>query len=1220
MPTTRGCRVAITGALLLSACGVARGQVDAFWASASSGNWEDPTRWSTNPVYPDNDSPTGTHYRAVFQAAGPSYTAQLRFRTVSVDDVLIDSTAATLEVGSGGVLNVANQFDLRQGTLRLAGGDLSGTIAINGGVLDVRAGRLRDVRILGAWNAPREGQFRIAGSSFEFDQINFIRQATLTFEDSMTLSNSSITHTSGNGGFVLGVTTGKTLTLAPTFSLTVGDGTIGNPTGGEHSFLVNEGTIRANSPNRTVVFAGDATSGSWLTNHGLIRAENGATIRINSLVESLGRIEADGAGTSVLVSAASPSGTSTPADGPVSATNGAVFTIQSSWEGTGTFSATTGGKLRFGGLFNASVLANSSGDAPGSIEIFGQANNAGTLVLDPATGVVLAGGEIRGGTVDTAPSTVLPLMAGTSSRLQDMTFAGQADVQNATLAFNGAWSVTGAANAGDGGIIELGGGAFTTPQLANITRSGTGQVRVAANGTWNALGSTVAFGPTSLVTGVNGRVNADEISVDAGHVFTTPGSLSADDFTGAGTITLQNGSGLLIPGLTSGNAVIHAGLTVTGNGKLGSNALEGVRITNQGTIRAQSGQQLYIDLPEFVNEGVLEVAGGTIDFGVNPQSATPAWSNSGTIQVSSGNLFLGGTYSTSGMGTITNTGGTVFVGGFVNNVGQTLSVGPSSGTWRAAAGGRIDGGTVEAQPGGSFLLNGAELHGVALRGSFPLDSATITSGLSVDGELVFEPFASLLSFTGDQTFAAGTVLIPDTTSAQRRIRTLGNTSLVLGPDVEIRGGEVIIGNNESGTRSTGTLTNQGEIIADVPGRIVNIGADTFVNEGLLEARDGGIIKIAQPNRGGQGVWSNSGIIRAVNGGRVEVTGTVSTSDIGVLETSGGSFVFASASIDNTGQTFHVGPATGNVSGKMSFKGGLLDIAPGYSLIVQNASTFDGLSVSGNVIVERFIAIRNGLTLDGTIHLTTPRSGLYFYGDNNSLTSGTVSFEGPEGDDRIVGGDETNISSFVIGQDATVRGGRGAVRSSNLATIENRGLISADVSGQKIKIYTARFFNFGTVQAVNGGIIENIQPPGLAGDGVFVNSGILLMDPGSRIQAFGDLVNEPGAILRLLVRGPSSEASIRVDGTVFLDGTLELLTLSGRVPRIGEHYAILSASSYSGDFDQLLLPALPDGLAWHTSSLGITGDIWVVPAPASVIPLAGVTILVGRRRRSERRGA
>src|SRR5262249_35027007 len=64
--------------------------ITASWLIASNGNWTDPAQWSTNPNFPNNDTPAGTNYDAVIGATGASYTATLN-SNITVDSLLLNS-------------------------------------------------------------------------------------------------------------------------------------------------------------------------------------------------------------------------------------------------------------------------------------------------------------------------------------------------------------------------------------------------------------------------------------------------------------------------------------------------------------------------------------------------------------------------------------------------------------------------------------------------------------------------------------------------------------------------------------------------------------------------------------------------------------------------------------------------------------------------------------------------------------------------------------------------------------------------------------------------------------------------------------------------------------------------------------------------------------------------------------------------------------------------
>ena len=93
-------------------------------------------------------------------------------------------------------------------------------------------------------------------------------------------------------------------------------------------------------------------------------------------------------------------------------------------------------------------------------------------------------------------------------------------------------------------------------------------------------------------------------------------------------------------------------------------------------------------MTNFVNAplGVVNIDGGTLNLNVN-------WHNAGTINTSSGTVNLGGTFTFGDVGTFNRSGsGTVNLTGTLNNIGGTLALNPSSGSW-LLKGGNIIGGT-----------------------------------------------------------------------------------------------------------------------------------------------------------------------------------------------------------------------------------------------------------------------------------------------------------------------------------------------------------------------------------------------------------------------------------------------------------------------------------------------------------------------------------------------
>lgn len=130
-------RISITTAAVLQ-LGLSRIAVgtDASWLSAVSGNWTDPTMWSSNPAYPNNDGSTVFNTR--INATGGDYTVSLA-DPVTVTYLGVNSPNATLS-HSAGTLNVetfAVGDDEGGGAYHLGGGTLNvasdGQMWIGGG-------------------------------------------------------------------------------------------------------------------------------------------------------------------------------------------------------------------------------------------------------------------------------------------------------------------------------------------------------------------------------------------------------------------------------------------------------------------------------------------------------------------------------------------------------------------------------------------------------------------------------------------------------------------------------------------------------------------------------------------------------------------------------------------------------------------------------------------------------------------------------------------------------------------------------------------------------------------------------------------------------------------------------------------------------------------------------------------------------------------------------
>ena len=86
----------------------------------------------------------------------------------------------------------------------------------------------------------------------------------------------------------------------------------------------------------------------------------------------------------------------------------------------------------------------------------------------------------------------------------------------------------------------------------------------------------------------------------------------------------------------------------------------------------------------------------------------------------------------------------------------------------------------------------------------------------------------------------------------------------------------------------------------------------------------------------------------------------------------------------------------------------------------------------------------------------------------------------------------------------------------------------------------------------------------------------------------------------------------VTGQLTADGTLDVQLLDEYKPLLGDTFDVLDFGSVTGDFVDVTLPTLSEGLAFDTSSLLTTGSISVVPEPTSAM-LASFLGVIGLSR-------
>ncbi len=366
--------------------------------------------------------------------------------------------------------------------------------------------------------------------------------------------------------------------------------------------------------------------------------------------------------------------------------------------------------------------------------------------------------------------------------------------------------------------------------------------------------------------------------------------------------------------------------------------------------------------------------------------------------------------------------------------------------------------------------------------------------------------------------------------------------------------------------------------------------------------------------------SGPGSIVANGPGTLVLRGTVSAGQIAVNQAeiaaaagsmvSGNLMVGASANFTNNGSTDYFGNLTnggifaGNAQVSGSFSNsptGTVRIAPGQSLFLQGAfsqSNAGLIQLIGTASAQAQFESAGPLSNAAGTGLITGQNATVNF-DSGLTNQGSVAFSYGI----------SNVSGSIAnapGGNITVTGGAGVTFYGDVG--QNGTLVVATVGGiQSSAVFLGSFSGSG----------------GFTGGGdVFIDGNLRPSDPVA--VTFGGnayLANSTDTVMQLggTVAG-SGYDQINCTGQLALAGALDVELIDGFQPRAGEAFDLFNGG-LSGEFSQLSLPALSDGLSWNTSNLDTTGQISVVPEPSTLALLAagavGVLKLSRRQRRKSR---
>ncbi|HYE62715.1 MAG TPA: hypothetical protein VD997_12035 [Phycisphaerales bacterium] len=856
---------------------------------------------------------------------------------------------------------------------------------------------------------------------------------------------------------------------------------------------------------------------------------------------------------------------------------------------------------------NNGLLEGSNG---GTLSLGGNWTNAGTIRTRDTSTMFLSGNySFSGGTIEALDSSQIRLGGVLDNTGSTFTAAGNVllepglwvlggtiNVPGTPLRINPASNFSGQLHLRNGvalnGELHIAGNASPANRQLNVHSglSGTGTVRLTG-------ASYLGFENSQTISGVTifSDGTADTLTRKIGH------RTNGLTVTLSPTATIRGGNATLF------DISLGGGLSST--------------LVNNGTVRADlPGQLMHLQPGTMTNNGVLEATnGGILHIGEFHGDPLTTWTSgaTGVVRASSG-----GTLRIGGIATLENgfenDGGTVELWGRLINTGRTLTL--SGGNQSMAIRGnvpRIVGGTIDNTGGGlsipasdgSVYLEGVNVIG----GVTNFTDLHLLSGTNISGVMRLEEGSNLYFGLGNSQ--APWVLDNDeihiahggTPTSSNRIR-IGANNLVIGAESWVHGGGGYFSAHPLANSSVG-ITNYGRISADVPGQVLQIG---LTNYGTLEAINGGHLAVG-------GTFHPSTVLRQINSSMS--LQNVSTWLVNSMERVGGTMSF-SGSLENTGDTLTLDPTTiWRFENASRIKGGTLNVPAGTNLYMGHDTTFDGITVNGTLRVTdaEQILMRSGVTLNGLIDLYKPNSKVVFVGDQ-SFNSGTIFFnpDGGVGERQVtLRGPAQNgagYATLTFGPNAVLRGGDGKIRLAwgfgALGSFINYGLVSADIAGKQLAIEQQRFVNFGTVQAINGGIIA-YQGPALMGDSAeFSNMGSLRVTGGSQIH-FGMLtLDSPGSVLFALTEGGLGSI---LASEINFDGALVLEAESGVQFSFGERLPLFTFEHSTGQFASITLPELGGGLVWDLRDLYVDGSVRVVPSPGAG-GLIGVGLLAAARRR------
>ncbi|HEY7388103.1 MAG TPA: S-layer family protein [Bryobacteraceae bacterium] len=870
---------------------------------------------------------------------------------------------------------------------------LGGTLSLNG------SGTITNAGLIGA----------VSTGALQINNTVNNTGGNITANGGTVTLNSTI-----NGGALNAINSGTLTSSAATLNgVTISSGTTYNVGGTTllQGTITNNGTITV--PNTTLqVNGGDVT----LTGGGTVQmssdaffnqSSGGLTLHnVNNTIEGTGQLGQNGLAldnqTNGIVNANVTSGTLTlngsgtvTNTGLLEATNGGTLAINNNVTNTGANITANGGTV----VINSTITGGTLNQIGAGVLTSGSATLNGVTISAGSTynvgGQTFLEGTITNNGIITMPNTTLTIAGGTgvtltgggTVKMSSDAFFNQAsggltlDNVNNTIEGTGQLGQNGMAlinesggtvNANvNGGTLSLnGGGLVTNAGLLEATNNGILTINNTVN---NAGGNITANGGT---VNLASQINGGSLNTTGGGVMNAAGAILNNVTLSTGS-TLNDTSTVFLEGTFTNNGTVklpNTNLTITGGD---------VTLTGGGTVlmsqdaffnQASGGLTLHNVNNTIQGTGQLGQNGMALDNQVN-----------GVVNATGGTLSLngGGAISNAGLLEATATG-TLNINNTVNNT-VAGNITADGGTVNITS--QINGGTLNTINGGVMNAGSGAV----------LNTLTISAGSTVND-------ANQVFLEGTIT-NKGAITLPNSilTVANGPVTLTGGGTVVMSSDAffnQASGGLVLnnIDNTIQGTGQLGqnglAINNGGTILANVNGGTLNVnGGGTLTNTGTLKATDGGKLLVSTPFSTAD---FSGGVLQG--GGTYFINGTVhpSTLQINSLGTGGGEITTIGAAttlvMDGPNGSVNFLDASGQNALALNTNQGSIYLEGGI-----NASGSGQFNNSGDILIDSASTLTNsgnyvqtaGITqVDGT--LTAP---LVNIGGGLLQGDGTVSASG-----------------------------------------------------------------------------------------------------------------------------------------------------------------------------------------------------------------------------------